>query len=108
MGRVAADLATDPVAGLAAAEAASRLARFGENVLVEQGRTPARRLLAGEFAPLQSPAAGCRRGSGAVQLAILYLPVLQALFGTQALGPVELVVVLVASPRPSSRWSWRS
>jgi magnesium-transporting ATPase (P-type) len=50
VGRVAADLATDPVAGLAAAEAASRLARFGENVLVEQGRKPAWRLLAGQFA----------------------------------------------------------
>jgi P-type Ca2+ transporter type 2C len=36
-------------------------------------------------------------GAVAVQLAILYLPVLQALFGTELLGPVELVVVLVAS-----------
>ena len=38
VGRVAADLATDPVVGLPAGEAASRLARFGENVLVELGR----------------------------------------------------------------------
>jgi len=38
VGRVAADLATGPVAGLPAGEAASRLAWFGENVLVELGR----------------------------------------------------------------------
>lgn len=38
VGRVAADLATDPVVGLPAGEAASRLARFGKNVLVELGR----------------------------------------------------------------------
>lgn len=50
MGRVGADLATDPVAGLLAAEAASRLARFGEHVLVEQGRKRAWRLLAEQFA----------------------------------------------------------
>ncbi len=36
-------------------------------------------------------------GAVAVQLAILYLPFLQALFDTEPLGPVELVVVLVAS-----------
>jgi Ca2+-transporting ATPase len=36
-------------------------------------------------------------GAVAVQLAILHLPVLQALFDTELLGPVELVVVLVAS-----------
>jgi Ca2+-transporting ATPase len=36
-------------------------------------------------------------GAVAVQLAILYLPVLQALFDTELLGPVELVVVLVAA-----------
>lgn len=34
-GRVAADLGTNPVAGLPEAEAAGRLAQFGENVLVE-------------------------------------------------------------------------
>ncbi|HEX5881694.1 MAG TPA: cation-translocating P-type ATPase [Actinomycetota bacterium] len=49
-GQVAADLGTDPVAGLAPEEAASRLTQFGENVLVEQGRTPAWRLLAEQFA----------------------------------------------------------
>jgi P-type Ca2+ transporter type 2C len=49
-GRVAADLGTDPVAGLAPEEAASRLTQFGENVLVEQGRKPAWRLLAEQFA----------------------------------------------------------
>jgi len=36
-------------------------------------------------------------GAVAVQLAILYLPVLQTLFDTQALGPLELALVLVAS-----------
>ena len=36
-------------------------------------------------------------GAVAVQLAILYLPALQRLFDTQALGPVQLVLVLVAS-----------
>jgi P-type Ca2+ transporter type 2C len=40
---------------------------------------------------------GAVLGAVAVQLAILYLPVLEALFDTQALRPVELVVVLVAS-----------
>jgi Ca2+-transporting ATPase len=50
VGRVLADLATDPVAGLPSGEAASRLARFGGNVLVEQGRKPAWRLLAEQFA----------------------------------------------------------
>jgi P-type Ca2+ transporter type 2C len=49
-GRVAADLGTDPVAGLPAGVAASRLAQFGENVLVEQGRKPTWRLLAEQFA----------------------------------------------------------
>ena len=49
-GRVAADLGTDPVAGLPEAEAAGRLARFGENVLVERRRKPAWRLLAEQFA----------------------------------------------------------
>jgi len=49
-GRVAADLGTDPVAGLPAAEAASRPAHFGENVLVEQGRKLTWRLLAEQFA----------------------------------------------------------
>jgi P-type Ca2+ transporter type 2C len=36
-------------------------------------------------------------GAVAVQLAILYLPALQGLFETRALGPVELALVLVAS-----------
>jgi Ca2+-transporting ATPase len=36
-------------------------------------------------------------GTVAVQLAILYLPALQRLFDTQALGPVQLALVLVAS-----------
>jgi Ca2+-transporting ATPase len=36
-------------------------------------------------------------GAVAVQLASLYLPALQRLFDTQALGPVQLVLVLVAS-----------
>jgi Ca2+-transporting ATPase len=49
-GQVAADLGTDPVAGLAPEQAASRLLQFGENVLVEQGRKPAWRLLAEQFA----------------------------------------------------------
>ena len=48
--RVAADLGTDPVAGLPEGEAASRLAQFGGNVLVEQGRKPTWRLLAEQFA----------------------------------------------------------
>jgi Cation transporter/ATPase, N-terminus len=39
-GRVAADLGADPVAGLPEAEAAGRLAQFGENVLVEQVASP--------------------------------------------------------------------
>jgi Ca2+-transporting ATPase len=49
-GRVAADLGADPVAGLPEAEAAGRLAQFGENVLVEQGRKPTWRRLAKQFA----------------------------------------------------------
>ncbi|HSO52189.1 MAG TPA: cation-transporting P-type ATPase, partial [Actinomycetes bacterium] len=49
-GQVAADLGTDPVAGLPEEEAAGRLARFGENVLVERGRKPTWRLLAEQFA----------------------------------------------------------
>ena len=49
-GRVAADLGADPVAGLSEAEAAGRLAQFGENVLVEQGRKSSWRLLAEQFA----------------------------------------------------------
>lgn len=36
-------------------------------------------------------------GAVAVQLAILYLPALQRLFDTQALSPVQLALVLVAS-----------
>src|SRR4029453_14921568 len=49
-GQVAADLGTDPVTGLPEAEAASRLAWFGENVLGGQdGRSPWR-LLAEQFA----------------------------------------------------------
>jgi P-type Ca2+ transporter type 2C len=48
--RVAADLGTDPVAGLPEGEAASRLARFGGNVLVELARKPTWRLLAEQFA----------------------------------------------------------
>lgn len=51
VGRVAADLGADPVAGLAPGEAAGRLDRFGENVLVERGRKPAWRLLAEQSAP---------------------------------------------------------
>jgi magnesium-transporting ATPase (P-type) len=47
---VAAALATDPAAGLTAAEAAARLERFGPNELVERGRKPAWRLLAEQFA----------------------------------------------------------
>jgi hypothetical protein len=46
VGQVAAERGTDPVAGLPEAEAASRLTRFGENLLVEQGQKPAWRLLA--------------------------------------------------------------
>ena len=49
-GQVAADLGTDPVTGLPEAEAASRLACFGENVLVEQGGKSTWRLLAEQFA----------------------------------------------------------
>jgi Ca2+-transporting ATPase len=49
-GRVAVDLGADPVAGLPEAEAAGRLAQFGENVLVEQGRKPTWRRLAEQFA----------------------------------------------------------
>jgi hypothetical protein len=51
VGRVAADLGADPVAGLAPGEAAGRLDRFGENVLVERRRKPAWRLLAEQSAP---------------------------------------------------------
>jgi Ca2+-transporting ATPase len=40
---------------------------------------------------------GAVLGAVAVQLAILYVPVLQGLFDTQALRPVELALVLVAS-----------
>jgi Ca2+-transporting ATPase len=40
---------------------------------------------------------GAVLGAVVVQLAILYLPFLRALFDTEALRPVELVVVLVAS-----------
>jgi Ca2+-transporting ATPase len=47
---VAAVLATDPVAGLTATEAADRLQRFGPNELVERGRKPPGRLLAAQFA----------------------------------------------------------
>jgi Ca2+-transporting ATPase len=36
-------------------------------------------------------------GAVAVQLAILYLPALQRLFDTQALSPVQLALILVAS-----------
>jgi Ca2+-transporting ATPase len=36
-------------------------------------------------------------GAVAIQLAILYLPALRRLFDTQALGPVQLALVLVAS-----------
>jgi P-type Ca2+ transporter type 2C len=43
-------LATDPAAGLTAAEAADRLQRFGPNELVERGRKPAWQLLAEQFA----------------------------------------------------------
>jgi P-type Ca2+ transporter type 2C len=49
-GRVAEDLGTDPVAGLPEGEAASRLARFGGNVLVELARKPTWRLVAEQFA----------------------------------------------------------
>jgi Ca2+-transporting ATPase len=49
-GQVAADLGTDPVTGLPEAEAASRLACFGENVLVEQDGRSTWRLLAEQFA----------------------------------------------------------
>jgi P-type Ca2+ transporter type 2C len=48
--RVAADLGTDLVAGLPEGEAASRLARFGGNVLVELARKPTWRLVAEQFA----------------------------------------------------------
>jgi Ca2+-transporting ATPase len=47
---VADALATDPAAGLTAAEAADRLDRVGPNELVERGRKPAWRLLAEQFA----------------------------------------------------------
>jgi P-type Ca2+ transporter type 2C len=40
---------------------------------------------------------GAVTGTLAVQLLIVYLPVLQALFDTQALEPVQLAVVLAAS-----------
>jgi P-type Ca2+ transporter type 2C len=33
----------------------------------------------------------------AIQVALIYVPALQPIFGTQALGPFELAVVLVAS-----------
>jgi P-type Ca2+ transporter type 2C len=49
-GRVAHDLGTDPVAGLAPEKAASRLTEVGENVLAEQERRPAWRLFAEQFA----------------------------------------------------------
>ena len=49
-GQVATDLGTDPVAGLTPEQAASRLLQYGENVLAEQGRKPAWRLLAEQFA----------------------------------------------------------
>jgi hypothetical protein len=48
--RVAADLGTDPVVDLPEGEAASRLARFGGNVLVELARKPTWRLMAEQFA----------------------------------------------------------
>jgi Ca2+-transporting ATPase len=47
---VAGALATDPVAGLTAAEAATRLERVGPNELVERARKPAWQLLAEQFA----------------------------------------------------------
>jgi Ca2+-transporting ATPase len=40
---------------------------------------------------------GAVTGTLAVQLLIVYVPVLQALFDTQALEPVQLAVVLAAS-----------
>ena len=97
-GRVAADLGADPVAGLPEAEAASRLAQFGENVLVEQGRKPTWRRLAEQFANTMIVvllvAAGIAAALGdlkdtAVILAIL---VLNGLLG------------FVRSIGPSGRW----
>jgi Ca2+-transporting ATPase len=46
---VAASLATDPERGLAAEEAAARLARYGRNELIEHGRKPPWRLLLEQF-----------------------------------------------------------
>ncbi len=46
---VAASLATDPALGLTEADAATRLARFGANELVERGRKPAWRLFFEQF-----------------------------------------------------------
>jgi P-type Ca2+ transporter type 2C len=40
---------------------------------------------------------GAVGGAVVIQLCILYLPALRRLFDTQALGPVELGLVLVAS-----------
>jgi CBS domain-containing protein len=46
---------------------------------------------------------------GAVAVhAILYVPALQRLFGTQAVSPFQLTVVLVASTAALSRWSLRN
>ena len=44
-----------------------------------------------------TPLAAAVAGTVAIQLAIIYLPLLQPVFATQALSPVELAVVLVAS-----------
>ena len=88
----------DPVAGLPEAEAAGRLAQFGENVLVEQGRKPTWRRLAEQVANTMIVvllvAAGIAAALGdlkdtAVILAIL---VLNGLLG------------FVRSIGPSGRW----
>lgn len=43
------------------------------------------------------PLAAAVAGTVAIQLGIIYVPILQPIFATVALSPVELVVVLAAS-----------
>jgi magnesium-transporting ATPase (P-type) len=108
--RVAADLGTDPVAGLAPEEAASRLTQFGENVLVEQGRKPAWRLLAEQFAStvvvvlLVAAVVAAALGDLKDTLVILAILVLNGLLGfVQEYRAEQAMVALKAMTAPVVR-----
>jgi magnesium-transporting ATPase (P-type) len=108
----AARLGTEPASGLTESDARTRLDEYGPNEVEDRGGRCAWRVLLAQFSGVLVPnpaLVGALLLSMALQLAAVYAPFLQKLFGTTALPLRDLVLAFAAAAGvllAVEAWKW--